>query len=39
VLDPKGLLNPHKIFPESAGGRAPEGFLRTLPALEGLTPG
>jgi glycolate oxidase len=39
VLDPKGLLNPHKIFPESTGGRAPEGFLRTLPALEGLTPG
>jgi glycolate oxidase len=38
VLDPKGLLNPHKIFPES-GGRAPEGFLRTLPALDGLTPG
>jgi glycolate oxidase len=39
VLDPKGILNPHKIFPESEGGRAPEGFLRTLPALEGLTPG
>jgi glycolate oxidase len=38
VLDPVGLLNPHKIFPES-GGKAPEGFLRTLPALEGLTPG
>lgn len=39
LLDPKGLLNPHKIFPETPGGQAPEGFLRTLPALEGLTPG
>ena len=39
VLDPKGLLNPHKVFPESAGNGAHEGFLTTLPALEGLTPG
>jgi glycolate oxidase len=38
VFDPKGLLNPHKIFPE-AGGEAPSDFLRALPTLDGLTPG
>ncbi len=39
VLDPKGLLNPHKVFPEMSGAEARADFLRTLPALEGLTPG
>jgi glycolate oxidase len=38
TLDPKGLLNPHKIFPERPGG-AHEDFLRALPTLEGWTPG
>jgi glycolate oxidase len=38
VFDPKGLLNPHKVFPE-AGGSAPADFLRALPTLDGLTPG
>ncbi len=40
VLDPKGLLNPHKVFPEGpAGGEGRTGFLTALPSLEGLTPG
>ena len=39
LLDPKGLLNPHKIFPEAGGDPSRTGFLSTLPALEGLTPG
>jgi len=30
ALDPKGLLNPHKMFPEGDGV---EGFLRQLPLL------
>jgi glycolate oxidase len=38
ALDPKSLLNPHKIFPERPGG-AHEDFLRALPTLEGWTPG
>jgi glycolate oxidase len=38
ALDPRGLLNPHKIFPERPGG-AHEDFLRALPTLEGWTPG
>jgi glycolate oxidase len=38
ALDPKGLLNPHKVFPERPGG-AHEDFLRALPTLEGWTPG
>jgi glycolate oxidase len=39
VFDPKGLLNPHKMFPERANGSAPADFLRALPTLDGLTPG
>jgi glycolate oxidase len=39
LLDPKGLLNPHKIFPEASGDHARADFLSTLPALDGLTPG
>ena len=39
VLDPKGLLNPHKVFPETSGPQARPDFLSTLPALDGLTPG
>jgi glycolate oxidase len=37
-LDPHGLLNPGKVFPQQAG---PDhgGFLTALPSLEGLTPG
>ncbi len=38
ALDPRGLLNPHKIFPERPGG-SHEDFLRALPTLEGWTPG
>jgi glycolate oxidase len=30
ALDPKGLFNPHKVFPEGDGA---EGFLRQLPLL------
>ncbi|MGI8550461.1 MAG: FAD-binding oxidoreductase [Dehalococcoidia bacterium] len=36
VLDPQGLLNPHKIFPEGSGSRARPDFLSTLPTLAGL---
>jgi len=39
VFDPKGLLNPHKMFPERTSGSAPEDFLRVLPTLDGQTPG
>ena len=38
ALDPKGLLNPGKMFP-TPGGSALESFLTALPTLEGLTPG
>jgi glycolate oxidase len=38
VFDPHGLLNPHKIFPERPGG-AHDDFLRSLPTIEGWTPG
>jgi glycolate oxidase len=38
ALDPRGLLNPHKIFPERPGG-AHDDFLRALPTLEGRLPG
>jgi glycolate oxidase len=37
TLDPRGLLNPHKVFPE--GGAAHTDFLRALPTLDGRTPG
>ncbi|MBI4494752.1 MAG: hypothetical protein HY690_18405, partial [Chloroflexi bacterium] len=37
ALDPKGLLNPTKVFPQGAGVR--EGFLTALPTLEGIVPG
>ncbi|MGH2601010.1 MAG: FAD-binding oxidoreductase, partial [Dehalococcoidia bacterium] len=37
AFDPHGLLNPHKVFPE--GGAAHDDFLRSLPTLEGRTPG
>jgi glycolate oxidase len=39
VLDPKGLLNPHKVFPERPGTNGHSGFLTALPSLEGITPG
>jgi glycolate oxidase len=32
ALDPKGLLNPHKVFPERAGGDK-AGFLTSLPTM------
>lgn len=38
TLDPLGILNPHKLFPERPGV-AHADFLRTLPVLEGQTPG
>lgn len=38
VFDPRGLLSPHKVFPES-GGSARSDFLRALPTLDGWTPG
>ena len=38
TLDPKGILNPGKMFP-TPGGSAQESFLTALPTLEGLTPG
>jgi glycolate oxidase len=37
ALDPHGLLNPHKVFPE--GGATHDDFLRVLPTLDGRTPG
>jgi glycolate oxidase len=36
VFDPRGLLNPGKVFPT---GRGITGFLADLPTLEGATPG
>ena len=38
ALDPEGLLNPGKVFPQR-GGEDHSGFLTALPSLEGLTPG
>lgn len=37
ALDPKGILNPGKLFPTRAGGL--EGWLAALPTLDGVTPG
>lgn len=37
TLDPKGILNPGKVFP-AQGGEAMEGFLAALPTLEGIIP-
>ena len=38
TLDPHGLLNPGKVFPQrDTPGHS--GFLTALPSLEGLTPG
>ena len=36
ALDPDGLLNPGKVFPQRAGATH-GGFLTALPSLEGLT--
>ncbi len=36
ALDPQGILNPHKVFPEQG---PVSGFLTALPSLEGITPG
>ena len=38
VFDPRGLLNPHKIFTEHGSGSHTD-FLRALPTIEGWTPG
>ena len=38
ALDPKGILNPHKLFPDGPSP-APADFLATLPTLEGKLPG
>ncbi len=38
ALDPLGILNPHKLFPERPD-TAHLDFLRSLPVLEGHTPG
>ena len=38
ILDPKGILNPGKMFP-TPGTDSLENFLTALPTLEGLTPG
>jgi glycolate oxidase len=37
ALDPKGILNPGKLFPTESGSR--DGWLAALPTLEGITPG
>lgn len=37
ALDPQGILNPGKMFPQQHGDHS--GFLTALPSLEGLTPG
>lgn len=39
ALDPKGLLNPTKMFPQHGPGPAPSGFLMALPTLADATPG
>ena len=38
LLDPNGILNPHKVFP-TAGAGIGDGFLSTLPTLGNSTPG
>jgi glycolate oxidase len=38
VLDPRGIMNPGKVFPQR-GGADHAGFLAALPALEGIVPG
>lgn len=38
ALDPQGILNPHKMFPDEPGD-ASAGFLTALPTLENQTPG
>ena len=39
ALDPKGILNPQKVFPQHGSGPAPAGFLAALPILSDATPG
>ena len=39
VLDPKGILNPQKMFPQHSVGAATTGFLTALPTLRDSTPG
>jgi glycolate oxidase len=38
ALDPKGLFNPGKVFPERESGSGHPGFLSMLPALRSLGP-
>ena len=38
ALDPRGILNPGKLFPDRAE-TGWESFLEMLPALSGSTPG
>ena len=37
ALDPTGILNPLKVFPQLGADKT--GFLTALPSLEGITPG
>ena len=39
LLDPKGILNPHKLFPSGSLADDKSGFLATLPTLRDATPG
>ena len=39
LIDPNGILNPHKIFPSDGMPADQNGFLTTLPTLQNATPG
>lgn len=39
LFDPKGILNPHKLFPSQGLPPDKSGFLTTLPTLKNATPG
>jgi glycolate oxidase len=39
LLDPKGILNPHKLFPTEGAPLDRSGFLTALPTLNNATPG
>ena len=40
LFDPKGIMNPHKIFPTGPGGSAAvDNFLTSLPTLGDATVG
>ncbi|MDA1036338.1 MAG: glycolate oxidase subunit GlcD, partial [Chloroflexi bacterium] len=39
LIDPNGIMNPHKLFPSEGFSTERSGFLTTLPTLGNATPG